>query len=375
MNRVTYQHGLVIGKFYPPHLGHEYLIRTAAQHCQRVTVGVLANSEESIPLQSRVAWLREIFADLGHVRIVGEVDDVPVDYNDPAIWQAHIDIMRQAVQQADNLCGQMAPVVDVVFSSEPYGDEMARYFNAAHVCLDQSRVLYPVSGTAVRNHLPEYWHMLSPAVRAGLTLRVVVVGAESTGTTTLARDLTRALQQRGGVWAATQYVAEYGREYSANLLALARSQNKQATPQELVWDEADFIHIAQEQNHREEQAAHHGSPILIGDTDALATCIWHERYRGSPSTEVQAIANAMPPRALYLLTDHRGVDFEDDGLRDGEHLRPWMTECFQAVLSAQTVPWLQLHGRPAERCAAALQAIDAMALQAWDFSLPLEQRA
>lgn len=375
MNRVIYQHGLVIGKFYPPHLGHEYLIRTAAQHCQTVTVGVLANSEESIPLQSRVAWLRESFADQGHVRIVGQVDDVPVDYNDAAIWQAHIDIMRQAVQQADSLCGQTAPAVDVVFSSEPYGDEMARYFNAAHVCLDQSRVLYPVSGTAVRNHLPDYWHLLSPAVQAGLTLRVVVVGAESTGTTTLARDLTRALQQRGGVWAATQYVAEYGREYSANLLALARSQNKQATPQELVWDEADFIHIAQEQNRREELAAHHGSPILIGDTDALATCIWHERYRRSPNAAVQAIAEAMPPRALYLLTDHRGVDFEDDGLRDGEHLRPWMTERFQAVLSAQTVPWLQLHGSPAERCAAALQAVDAMALQAWDFSLPLEQRA
>ena len=57
------KHGLVIGKFYPPHLGHHLLVNTAAAACERVTVVVLAASVESIPLATRVKWMREIHAD------------------------------------------------------------------------------------------------------------------------------------------------------------------------------------------------------------------------------------------------------------------------------------------------------------------------
>ena len=35
-------HGLVVGKFYPPHRGHQYLIRQAAARCAQVTVLVMA---------------------------------------------------------------------------------------------------------------------------------------------------------------------------------------------------------------------------------------------------------------------------------------------------------------------------------------------
>jgi HTH-type transcriptional regulator, transcriptional repressor of NAD biosynthesis genes len=373
MRSARYAHGLVIGKFYPPHLGHEYLIRTAATHCRHVTVAVLGSSVESIPIQHRAAWLRQSFADAPHVRIVAELDDVPVDYECPVIWAAHVAIMRQAVERADREQGA-APAVDAVFTSESYGDELARQFSAAHVCLDQSRSLYPVSGTAVRANLPTQWELLSPAVRAGLALRVVVLGAESTGTTTLSRDLVTALRARGGIWERTAWVAECGREYSANLLALARASNPAARAEDIRWRTDDFVSIAGEQCHQEHMAARHGSPVMICDTDALATCIWHERYMGQQSEAVAAIATAMPARALYLLTSDDGVHFEDDGLRDGEHIRSWMSERFRIVLADQSVPWLELRGAPAERCVAALSAVDGLLEAAWEFSPPLEQQ-
>jgi cytidyltransferase-like protein len=117
MKRTVFQHGLVIGKFYPPHLGHEYLIQTAATHCQRVTVAVLGSSVESLTIAERVRWLQATFAMSAHVRIVGELDDAPVDYDDPQIWLDHINIMRSAIAQADNTFGS-APPVDAVFTSE-----------------------------------------------------------------------------------------------------------------------------------------------------------------------------------------------------------------------------------------------------------------
>jgi HTH-type transcriptional repressor of NAD biosynthesis genes len=378
MSRMDYQHGLVIGKFYPPHLGHVYLIRTAAAHCQRVTVGVLGSSVESISIAQRVSWLRETFADAPHVRIVGALDDVPVDYTSPAIWAAHVAIMRQAVQEADRTFGSgatHAAPVDAVFTSERYGDELARQFSSAHacahVCLDQARALYPVSGTAARANPVAQWDMLPHAVQAGLALRVVVVGAESTGTTTLSQDLAASLRQRGGVWARTAWVAEYGREYSVNLLALARAHKPSAGVADIAWQSSDFSHVAAEQCRREEQAARHGSPVLVCDTDAFATRLWHERYMGRPSPSVAAIAQAMPPRSVYLLTSDAGVAFEDDGLRDGAHLRQWMTGRFRSMLAQQDVPWVELTGSSAERCRHALDVVDACLAKAWQFAAPL----
>lgn len=373
MSRVVFEHGLVVGKFYPPHMGHEYLIRTAARHCRRVTVAVLGASVESISMQQRVAWLRESFAGDPHVRIVAELDDIPVDYASPAIWTAHVDVMRLAIAHAD-LDDGPASAVDAVFTSESYGEELARRFSAAHICLDQSRTLYPVSGTAVRADPAAHWQLLPPAVRADLALRVVVLGAESTGTTTLSRDLAAALRERGGIWSRTGWVAEYGREYSANLLALARAQTPGARAQDIDWRSDDFVAIAREQCRLEDLAARDGSPVLVCDTDALATCVWHQRYMGTEHRDVERIAAAMPPRAVYLLTSDEGVAFEDDGLRDGEHLRQWMTGQFRERLAALNAPWVELRGSPSERCAAALAALEEALARAWHFSPPLEQR-
>ena len=91
-----------------------------------------------------------------------------------------------------------------------------------------------------------------------------------------------------------------------------------------MWTEEDFVDIAREQNRREDEAARRSGPVLVCDTDAMATAVWHERYRGARSARVEEVADAMAPRALYLLTDHTDVPFEDDGLRDGEHVRGWM---------------------------------------------------
>jgi HTH-type transcriptional repressor of NAD biosynthesis genes len=364
MSRREFEHALIVGKFFPPHVGHEYLIRTALEFSRRVTVLVLAASSEPLPMELRARWLRECFPDADGLRVVAAVDDVPVDYDDEAIWRAHIDVMRRALSGDAAAHDEPELPVDVVFSSEEYGETLARWFGARHVCLDRARALYPTSSTAVRRDLVDHWMALPAPVRAGLALRVALVGAESTGTTTLARDLCDALRAWGGAWARTEWVPEYGREYSVNLLAVARAQDPAARPQDAVWTEVDFVEIAREQNRREDEAARRGGPVLLCDTDAMATAIWHERYLGAPSARVQQVADAMAPRALYLLTDHADVPFEDDGLRDGEHLRGWMNGRFAEVLRAGGTPWHLVSGPPDERLRLALRHIDD-AMHAW----------
>jgi len=348
-------HGMIVGKFYPPHAGHHHLIETAARACDEVTVVVAPSTVESIPLADRLAWLREVHAGTPHVRFAGIYDDLPVDYGSAEIWAAHCEVFRAAVGDRP---------VDLVFSSEQYGDELARRFGARHVPVDPDRAAVSVSGTAIRADPVAHWPFLSAPVRGWFARRVVVVGAESTGTTTLARALAAQLRLRGGPFRSTTWVPEYGRTWTSMKMGeLAPGQGVE----DLIWTRADFVTVAREQNAAEDAAARTGGPILVCDTDSSATAIWEERYLGSTSA---AVRDAARDPALYLLTSHEGVPFEDDGLRDGEHIRDWMTDRFRTELQGRGVPWIELRGQYRARLRIALKACDAILERGWNLAPP-----
>lgn len=335
-----FAHGLVVGKFYPLHVGHSHLIRSAVRACDRVTVEVIASSVETIPLERRAAWLRE---EHPTVRVVTALDDTPVDFDSPDAWEAHTAF----------IAGLLPEPADAVFTSDPYGDELARRLGAAWVQVDAGRAVNPVSGTRIRGDLAAHWHELAPAVRADLATRVVVLGAESTGSTTLAEDLAAAL---GTLW-----VPEYGRE-----LTLTREGGLDAP-----WRSDEFELCVDRQIVLEDDALRRiPVPVLVCDTDVLATALWHERYVGTAAPGILARAATHRPD-LYLLTGDE-IPFVQDGLRDGEHIRPAMQERFREVLAAQSVPWVELHGDRAARVEAALPLVRrAMAARA-AFAPPLE---
>jgi nicotinamide riboside kinase len=191
-----------------------------------------------------------------------------------------------------------------------------------------------------------------------MTVRVVIVGAESTGTTTLTTALCDHYRQRGGKFANTQWVREFGRDMSFIKLDRLRTSGLDGTMEDLVWTDEDFVEIAREQNRLEDEAALVTGPLLLCDTDAWATVIWQQRYMGHRTPDVVALAQHAP-RALYILTNDLGVDFEADEIRDGEHLRAEMTNQFREALGQQPTPWIELDGYNVdERLQRAVAAID-----------------
>lgn len=330
--------GFVVGKFYPPHAGHHHIIDVASRSCDELIVLLAASRVESIPAEQRHHWLVERHPD---AIVRWTIDDHPIDYDDPAVWDAHVAVFRSAVPEA----------IDVVFTGEPYGDELARRMAARHEYVPRDPG--GPSGRAIRADPAAHWQQLEPPVRAYLAKRVVVVGAESTGTTTLAR----ALAEHYG----TVCVPEYGWEYSERKLA-------EGTFGE--WDEDDFALIAAHQLADEDRGARDGAPLLICDTDVLATCVWAERYLGRTERVAELLAAQRTP-SLYLLTSHEGVPFEHGPLRDGEHVREWMTGRFRDRLARQPAPWLEVTGTYEERVRDAVASIDGVLAQGWSLSPPL----
>jgi HTH-type transcriptional repressor of NAD biosynthesis genes len=305
------KHGLVLGKFYPPHAGHHLLIRTAARACERVTVQVVAAPGERVSSELRAAWLREVHAPERNVEIVAQ---------------------------------QGALAADAIFTGEGIG-----------------LGLVPISSAVIRRDPVASWEYLAPPVRAHLAKRLVIVGAESTGKTTLALDLRDSIVARGGAFAETRWVPEFGRDYTIDKLALVRADAAwrgllAPTMDDLVWTTEDFIAIARVQNALEEREARVGGPLLVCDTDTFATGVWHERYQRARAPEVEALADPRP--RLYLVTHPDDVSFEKDGIRDGEHLRAWMTDVFVERLRASPHRFEFLRGSRAERVVRACAAVD-----------------
>jgi NadR type nicotinamide-nucleotide adenylyltransferase len=166
--------------------------------------------------------------------------------------------------------------------------------------------------------------------------RVALVGAESTGKTTLAQVLA---DHYGTAW-----VGEYGREYSQNA--------GHHVGKGYIWREEEFAEIARVQYEREEEAARRARRVLICDTDVLATEIWQERYLGTHTPFPYRRAD------LYLVTDPEGFPFVADAIRDSEHLRDWMTRRFVEVLHEEGLRFEMLRGPADERLRQATDAID-----------------
>jgi len=314
--------GLIVGKFYPPHLGHKHLIDFARSRVDELSVIVCQKPGESPRGDLRAAWLREIHPGAQVLLI----DDV-YDEQDSRMW-------------AENSVRWLGRVPDVVFTSEDYGAQFAHFLGCEHILVDKARIAVPISGTRVRSNPLGCWDFLEPPVRGWYAKRICLVGAESTGKTTLARMLAERYQ--------TVWVPEFGREYS---------ERKLAEDGEYNWRSEEFTLIAKTQCEREDEAARRANKVLICDTDAFATGVWHRRYMRERSPEVEAIAAAHRRPDLYLLTDVN-TPFVQDGTRDGALIRDWMHEAFIAELTAQERQFQFISGSLHERFRKAVECID-----------------
>ncbi len=168
---------------------------------------------------------------------------------------------------------------------------------------------------------------LPGGTRASVVRRVCVLGAESTGKTTLARDLADAL--------ATVWVPEYGRDYTETLPDRLR----------YVWTTPDFEIISKRQNWNEDRAARYANRIVIVDTDAFATSLFHELYVGYRAPELDAYLRNYD---LYLLTSiDTPFQMDNTGLRYDGDTRAFMDATYRRHAEESGRPWVTLQGPPA----------------------------
>lgn len=316
--------GMILGKFLPPHRGHQYLVDFARSYVKDLTVLVCTLEREPIPGALRFRWMQELFPDVRMVHVTDDLPQAPEDH--PDFWTIWRDVVKRHVPTGP----------DLVFASEGYGAKLAEVLHAEYIPVDPDRGSIPTSGSAVRAQPLASWRWLPTPVRPYFVQRVCIFGPESTGKTTMARRLAEAYD--------TVWVAEHARP----LLDLKGGR----------CDREDIPRIARGQIAAEEALARQANRLLFCDTDVLTTTIWSEVLFGDcPGWIRQAAAARQYDLTLLLDVDVPWTDDSQRFLGSALERRSFMKRC-RTALEAHHRPYVLIQGDWEQRFSAAREAIE-----------------
>ncbi len=308
--------GLVIGKFMPLHEGHIALIKFAVQRCDQLIVLVCFDpSKQTMDGPSRYEWVKQTFADEPKIR---------VDYMDTVMPDSQESNREVSIAWAEYL-RQRYPKLEVVFSSEKYGDYLAEYMGIKHIQFDSARAIVPISATMIRDNPVRHWDKISAAAKPFFVKRVCLYGPESCGKSTLTKKLAETFE--------TTYVPEMAREVFTDPIT---GKERHCTYEDIY--PIGILHAETILKRMKE-----ANRVLFVDSDILTTQVYSEHYFGKVPTWPSWVFDPANQHDLYLLMTPE-VPWVNDGTRDLGHIREEMFEKFKKALELNGIEYTLISG-------------------------------
>lgn len=158
-------------------------------------------------------------------------------------------------------------------------------------------------------------------------VRVVVLGAESTGKTTLCQALAAAYN--------TVWVPEYGRQLTEEKMGALTF--------------ADHLHIAQQHLEIEDEQLAQARRFLFVDTNAITTALYSYYYYQRCDPALLQLARDCRARYAHTVVCQPSIPFEADGWRGPEALRNVQQGTTLMQLDLLGIPYTCVDGSVAER--------------------------
>ena len=304
--------GLTLGKYAPLHKGHEYIIKTMLEEMDEAVVIIYDTELTPIPLQVRAEWIRKIFPEV----TVIEAWDGPVGNPYEREYE------RKEEEYILSLLG--GKNITAFYSSEYYGEHVSKALKCIDRRVDEARETIPVSATLIRENSFKYKQYLSDVVYRDMIIKVVFLGAMSTGKSTITEALAKKYN--------TTFASEYGRDYWDEHQVDRRISLE-------AFDEIAEGHIA-----REEEAFLSAEKYCFIDTNAITTYMFSLDYHGkAPEVLTQmALKNSSRYDLFFLCEDD--IPYDDTWDRSGDQKRHVFQKQIIADLNMRCIPYISLSG-------------------------------
>jgi HTH-type transcriptional repressor of NAD biosynthesis genes len=174
--------GLVLGKFMPLHKGHLALFDFALRQCDQLFILLCYTKNERINGKLREEWLLTAVKDLPGCKVVSFLYDEN-ELPNTSVSSKEVSLLWSRV------INNILPAIDVVISSECYGDYLADFLHIKHSMFDMQRINIPVSASAILTNPLVNWDFIAAPAQSYFIKKIVLLGTESTGKSTLAEKL------------------------------------------------------------------------------------------------------------------------------------------------------------------------------------------
>lgn len=323
--------GLFFGKFAPLTTGHIYAITIAAGQVDELHLVLCWDEkfqhklsdamQKSLSLSNRMLTLQNTFKHLSNVKIT-YVDESNID----SYPEGSADFTDLVLQKTAGI------EFDKVFSSEKeYNEYFSTHWpDAEHVLIDPERNTVNISATRVRSNPYLYWNYIAPEARQYFVKKVCVIGVESTGKSTLVKNLANRF--------GTGFVEEVGRTICEEQYGFSEEFMKQE----------HYEYIAMEHKCKEQRMLKGANKVLFSDTNNLITLFSMQcQYKDSPM--VQAMARAEEyDLVIFLDID---VPWVYDPLRQNNEpiLREGTNKTLKQMCYEYKVKYIEVKGNYNER--------------------------
>lgn len=323
-----YHRGFVFGKYHPFHKGHQALIEFALKQCEELYVVVCESDMEHISGELRQAWVTESFQSNDQVKVV------LLSYHEAELPNTSISSHQVSMLWAKRF-QEVLPAMDVVFTSEPYGDYLAGFMGIEHQSFDPQRILVPISASQISKDPGKYWSYLPDAVKPYYCKKVVLLGTESTGKTTLAQLLALKFD--------ATLVSETGRELIPNSKTFSMEH---------------LYKVVEAHSQKIVDASKGAKPLVIIDTDLHITNSYSLFTFGRElDLSVDEYQKMKADLYLYLNLD---VPHVQDGTRLSKRQRDLLDQSHRNILAKYKVSMMELSGSWEQRNLTAIQAVNTL---------------
>ncbi len=309
--------GLTLGKYAPFHKGHQHVVDVMLREMDEGIVVIYDTDVTPVPLTVRADWIRRLYPQL---RVI-EAWDGPEGYSSERAYEIREENYILGLLQGEQIAA--------FYSSEPYGAHMAKALGCLDRRVDDARQTVPISATAIRADTFGNRRYISDVVYRDLIVKVVFMGAMSTGKSTL----TEALAKRYD----TTFADEYGRTYWSEHQVNRRIGFE------------DFDIIARRHQEREEAAFRGANRYCFIDTNAITTYMFALDYHAkAPALLTRlAVENAARYDLFFLCEDD--IPYDDTWDRSGAQKRHVFHKQIIADLKRRRIPFIPLRGSLQER--------------------------